>query len=944
MSYRQFRSLLIALVCLIVAVPVLAQQKAPRFPEIKFEKYKLPNGLEVILSEDHRLPMVSVNLWYHVGAANEIAGRTGFAHLFEHMMFEGSKHVGPKAHFKYLESAGATDVNASTDFDRTNYFETVPANQLELALWLESDRMAYLLETVDREKLANQRDVVRNERRQSLENSPYGLVDEEVYHQLFPKGHPYYAYVIGSHEDIEAARLGDVRKFFQTYYSPSNASLAIVGDFNPAAVKQLVQKYFGTLPVGPPVPALKAATPPITKERRVTVTDQVELPRLYMAWLTPPAFQPGDADADIVSIVLGGGKSSRLYKKLVYELQIAQDVNVWNSSLALGSIFELQATAKPGVKLEDLEKAINAELEAFRAKGPTEAEVERARNKQQSSLIRQLERIGGGGGVADTLNRYNHYLGDPGKLQYDLQRYDKVTVQSAQKLAAGKLGNNERVVVYGVPGKKVIQDVAKTKPEEEGETPALAQTRQDEIWRSQTPRPAAMPKLTLPAPVSFKLTNGLTVMLVEQHKLPIISANLVTLSGSEQNPADRPGLASFASDMLVEGTKNRSALQIADDTDQIGAILNSTSTSDFSQVSIRTLERNQDAAFNLLSDVVLNPVFDAKEIERIRNQRLTDIVQEKDDPNTIARKASYMALYGPKHPYGYLESGTEASMKAITRDDLVNFWKSGYVPGNSALIVAGDIAQPELKKLAEKYFANWSGAAAKHLPPRVVSNVTRNIYVIDKPEAPQTALRFAMIGAQRSAPEYVPLQVMNLALGGLFSSRLNMNLREQHGYTYGAFSTFLYRRAPGPFIAVSGVRTDVTAPAVREMFGEIERMRRSELTPAELSMAKTAMEESLTERFQTTAQTAGTMSELFVYDLPLDYFGTLPKRIEGVNVPEIQRVANQYLRPEAMVVVAVGDRAKIEPELQKLKLAPVSVRDYGGNPVKEEAMPASAAK
>ena len=356
-------SRLLAAVLLLSCTLVSAQTEPAKHstaePQIKFEKYKLKNGLEVILSEDHRLPLVAVNLWYHVGPANERPGRTGFAHLFEHMMFEGSKHIGSRAHYKYLEAAGASDINGSTDFDRTNYYETLPSNQLELALWLESDRMGYLLDTLDREKLANQRDVVRNERRQSVENAPYGIVEEAIFHALFPKGHPYYAEVIGSHEDIEAARLNDIREFFKQYYTPNNASLAIVGDFTPAQAKAMVEKYFASIPAGPAVPKIEAVTPPVTSERRVTITDQVELPRVYMTWITDPAFKPGDAEADMLAQILGGGNSSRLYKKLVYEKQIAQDVQASNYSLLLGSMFQVQATAKPGVKPEDLEKAID---------------------------------------------------------------------------------------------------------------------------------------------------------------------------------------------------------------------------------------------------------------------------------------------------------------------------------------------------------------------------------------------------------------------------------------------------------------------------------------------------------------------------------------------------------------------------------------------------------
>ena len=424
--------------------------------------------LEVILLKDDRLPLVATNLWYHVGPANERPGLTGFAHLFEHMMFQGSKHVGDDIHFKLLEGAGANDINGTTDFDRTNYFETLPSNQLELALWLESDRMGFLLDTLDGAKLANQRDVVRNERRQA--KTLLRTVEEAVYHNLSEVAsllrHRY-----RSHADIESARLKDVREFFKTYYAPNNASLAIVGDIDKAQAKALVEKYFGPIAAGPPVPKLNAVTPPITAERRAVVTDQVELPRVYMAWLTDPIYKPGDAEADLLAMILGGGKSSRLYKRLVYERQIAQDVSASQNSLILGSVFQITATAKPGVKPEDLEKAINEELDAVRKDGVTADQLSRARNVIQTRIVQGLETLGGFGGVADRLNQYNHYLGDPAFLAKDLERYDKATAAAVQKVAQEKLTNNARVVVYGVPGKKVVDDVPKTT---EAETSAEA--------------------------------------------------------------------------------------------------------------------------------------------------------------------------------------------------------------------------------------------------------------------------------------------------------------------------------------------------------------------------------------------------------------------------------------------------------------------------------------
>jgi zinc protease len=914
----------------------LAASSSP--PQIKYEKYTLKNGLDVILYEDHRLPLVAVNIWYHVGPANERPGRTGFAHLFEHMMFQGSQHVGPKAHFRYLEAAGASDINGTTDFDRTNYFETLPSNQLELAVWLESDRMGYLLGTLDREKLANQRDVVRNERRQSVEGAPYGLVEEQLVHELYPKGHPYYAEVIGSHRDVEAARLNDVREFFRQYYTPNNASLAITGDFEPARVKALVEKYFGSIPTGPAVPKISAITPPITSERRAVVTDQVELPRVYMGWITAPIYKPGDAEADLLAQLLGGGKSSRLYKTLVYQKQIAQDVQVQNQSLILGSLFEIQATAKPGVKPEDLEKAIDEELAKLRSEGPSQVELERARNVIEAQIIEALERLGGFGGVADRLNQYNHYLGDPGYLPKDLDRYNRATVADVKRVADEKLTPSQRVVVYGIPGKKIVDDPPPTKEAEEQEakqTSTVAGSMPDEPWRANPPQPGPLSQLSLPAPTSFKLANGLTVMLVQQHKLPVVSAHLVVLSGSDANPANKPGLASFTADMLPEGTSRRSAPQIADDGAQIGASVRTASTSDYSSASIATLKQNVDSAIDLLSDIVLHPKFDPAEIDRVRKRRQTDLLQLQDEPRRLAFRVLRKVVYGPGNPYGYIEQGTEESNRLITGDEMLKSWQQGYAPGNSALVLTGDLTPEDARTLAEKYFGNWNGASSKHLPPPVDVKTSRAIYLVDKPGAPQTYVIVGSLGVPRSTPDYVPIEVMNNVLGGLFSARINMNLREQHGYTYGSYSQFTYHRGPGFFSARGAIRTDVTAPAVEETFKELERIHTSPPSPDEMKLAKDSFALSLAGLFETSEGTARTVGDLFTYDLPLNYYKQLAEQIGAVTAADVRRVAAQYIHPESAVVIAVGDRAKIEPELKKLSIGPVEVRDYEGSPAKE---------
>jgi zinc protease len=944
------KNLLGAILLLALSLPSVAQQatkpaaspekssaaaaKQTASPKLIFEKYKLKNGLEVILSEDHRLPLVAVNLWYHVGPANESAGRTGFAHLFEHMMFQGSKHIGDDAHFKILEGAGASDINGTTDFDRTNYFETLPSNQLELALWLESDRMGFLLETLDARKLANQRDVVRNERRQGIENAPYGLAEEAVYQNVFPKGHPYYAAVIGSHADLEASHLDDVRSFFKQYYAPNNASLAIVGDFDKAQAKRLVEKYFGPIAAGPPVPKIAAKTPPITSERRAVVTDQIQLPRVYMAWITDPIYKPGDAEADVLATILGTGKASRLYKKLVYERQIAQDVNAQQESLILGSVVQLRVTAKPGVKVEVLEKAIDEELEAIRKSPPSADEVTGARNQIQAQIIRNLETLGGFGGVADRLNRYNHYLGTPDYLAQDLSRYDRITPEAVQKLAQQKLSASSRVVIHTVPGQKVINDPPKTAEKEQPETAQSFPPDPKSDWRKQQPGPGQASKLTLPVPASFKLANGLTVFHVERHNLPIVAANLVVLSGSEANPVEKPGLAAFTADMLDEGTNKRGTLQIAEDLDRAGATLITNSTADSASVAVRALSKNVDQAFDLLSDVALNPAFQQRELDRIRSQRLTQLIQERDNPAQLVVRVFYKTIYGEKHPYGFVELGTEESIKGMSRDDLAGFWKAGYQPQNTALVVAGDLDQAQLRALAEKYFGKWSGSKSERsFSLDNVASVSRRIVVVDKPGSPQTRLRVGHLGVKRSNPDYVPLEVMNTMLGGLFSSRINMNLREKHGYSYGAGSAFIYRRGPGPFFVSTGVRADATAASVKEIFNELDAMRRTPLSSEELAISKDSIARSLPGLFETSANAADTIGNLFVYSLPLDYYRTLPAKIDTVTAQDAQRVAQKYLNPEQMAVVAVGDRAKIEPELSKLQLGPILAVDMEGNPL-----------
>ncbi len=887
--------------------------------KIDFEKYKLANGLEVILSEDHRLPIVALNLWYHVGPANEKPGRTGFAHLFEHMMFQGSKHVGGQP-IKVLETAGATQNNGTTGFDRTNYFETLPADRLEFGLWFESDRMAFLLDTLTARNLANQRDVVRNERRQG-ENKPYKLVQEELFRQLFPSGHPYHGSIIGSHADIESVCLKDVHEFCKQYYVPNNATLALVGDFDSANAKRLIEKYFGPIPAGEPVPKLDVRTRPIRSPRRLTVTDMVELPRVYKAWLTAPIFHPDNAQAEILAHVLGGGRSSRLYQKLVYEKQIAQDVHTGNQSMMLGSVFMLVATPKPGVAIEELEKALDAELAALQASGPTIEELQRAKNSIQTGFVFGLEEPGGFRGVADRLNTYNHYLGDPGYFTSDLERFNAVTAADVQRIAR-QLTSDTGITVWGVPGPKVLKDVPKRTDAEVDVEHGSTLTNSE--WRSVAPKPLQRKLQELPMHLSFALPNGLQVLFLEQHHVPAIAATLVTLGGSAANPTKLSGLASFTADMLIRGTSRRSQSQLSEEIERLGASLDSSSNSDASTVSLRVLKKNIDVAFDLLSDVARNPAFEPEEVERLRRERLTMIAQLHDSPEMVANEAFVAELYGPAHPFGYLEIGTEASNNAIHREDLTGFHSTAFTPEGSTLVLAGAVSELEARTLVEEYFGSWSGSLCISPAVDPAENRSRRVVIVDRPGAPQTQLVMGQIGVARNQPDYATFELMNTIAGGMFSSRINTNLREVHGYTYGAKSRFAYRRTPGPFSISAAIRTDATAAAVNEVFREIAMLREGPVREEELAIAKEHLGRSVISRFQTIASGVSSIAELFVYGLNDDEHRRTMEKISAITAADVQRAAN-YLDPESIVVVAVGDASNIEAELRELNLGPLEV-------------------
>jgi len=888
-------------------------------PEIEFEEFVLPNGLEVILHEDHSAPIVSVNVWYHVGSKNEKPGRTGFAHLFEHLMFEGSKNVPEGAFDQWLEAAGG-DNNGSTSPDRTNYWENVPSSGLELALYLEADRMAGLLDTVDQKKLDGQRDVVKNERRQGVENQPYGRVNEISLEALYPPNHPYSWPVIGSMEDLSAASVEDVHEFFRKYYAPNNASLTIAGDIDPEKTRELVTKYFASIPPGPPIDRVASWVPRLETTKVINLRDNVSLPRIYMSWHSPGQFRPGDAEMDILASVLASGKNSRLYKKLVYELQVAQDVSAYQESREISGLFHIVVTAKPGHGLDEIQKLVDEELARIRMVAPGSAEVETAVNSWEARFVRRIQSVGGFGGKADLLNRYNVFLGDPGFLQGDFRRYLRVTPEAVRRVAQEFLDPGRRVIVRVTPA---------------GDLRAGDSVAGD---RTERPGPGPEPELKLPDFEKFTLGNGLQVLHVKQSELPLIQMNLYINGGWAADPREKPGLASLMSDLQDEGTQNRSALELSEALKSIGTNLGTSSSFDRCSITLNTLRKHLTKSMELFSDVLLNPTFPQEELERKKKEYLARILQERRQPFLNAIKAVFRLIYGEDHPYGqpYTGTGTEESIAAIQRSDLVRYYKEYFHPNNATLVVVGDIERDELADRLQASLDDWERADVPPvaIPEPPMLNESR-VYLIHKPNAAQSVIVAGRPGLQRNSPDYYSAVVANTVLGGKFTSRLNSNLREDKGYTYGARSMFMFFKGLGPFALYTQVQTEVTRESLVEIVRELRALSGDRpVSPEELAGTQQYLTLRYPREFETVSQVAAKLGELVMFNLPADTFNRYMPSIRSTTVQSVTSAAEKYLRSDQMYYVIVGDLDKIEVGISELNLGKIRYLDLAGQPVK----------
>ncbi|HEV8660357.1 MAG TPA: pitrilysin family protein [Thermoanaerobaculia bacterium] len=902
------------IVCLLIATIAFAA-KAPQI-DIPYQKFTLGNGLTLIVHEDHKAPIVAVNVWYHVGSKNEKAGKTGFAHLFEHLMFNGSEHFNTD-YFKAVEKVGATNLNGTTNEDRTNYFQNVPIPALDLILWLESDRMGHLVGVIDKARLDEQRGVVQNEKRQG-ENEPYAISEELITKAVFPAEHPYAHTVIGSMEDLNAASLDDVKEWFKTYYGPSNAVVVVAGDITPEVAKQKVEKYFGDIPPGPPVAHFESWTAKRTGSQRQTAQDHVPQPRVYKVWNIPRTGTADNAYLDLLSDVLVGDKASRLYKRLVYDDQTATTVGAFIDSREIGSLFIIQATGKSGEDIIKVENAIDEEVAKVLKDGPTDDEVNRVRTQHLARFIRGAERIGGFEGKSDILARSQVYGGSPDAYKKTLNWVVSATAADLQR--SGKEWLTDGVYTL------TILPFPNYVPAAQGAD------------RSKLPTPGepAAPKFA--ELKRARLSNGMDLIVTERHAVPTVNFSLIVDAGYAGDQFATPGTAALALDMLDEGTPGRDALQISTELARLGANLTTGSTVDSSFVDLSALTTELDPSLKLYSEVILSPSFRQTDFARLQKLQIATIQREKTSPFSMALRVMPRFIYGAGHAYGnpFTGTGTEQSVAKIVRDDLVKFHQTWFKPNNATMVVVGDTTLAEIQPKLETLFASWkSGNVPKKNINTVAINAKPVVYMIDKPGALQSVIIAGVVAPPKSVPEDIAITTMNTVLGGAFVSRLNMNLREDKHWSYGSGSGLPNARGQRMFIAYAPVQTDKTKESIVEVAKELRDITKDRLvTTEEMANAKARLALRLPGQWETANQVSGAIRDLVQYHLAADYYDTFAGKVKAMTLNDMNAAATEVVKPQNLVWVIVGDRSKIESGIRDLNLGEIRFVDADGNPVK----------
>ncbi|MEW6702382.1 MAG: pitrilysin family protein [Bacteroidota bacterium] len=868
--------------------------------DIPYQKFVLKNGLTLIVHEDHKAPIVAVNVWYHVGSKNEKQGKTGFAHLFEHLMFNGSENFNDD-YFKVMEKIGATDLNGTTNNDRTNYFQNVPKSALDLTLWMESDRMGHLLGAINQARLDEQRGVVQNEKRQG-ENEPYALAYELITVNTYPKGHPYSWTVIGSMEDLNAAALNDVHEWFKSYYGAANATLVVAGDVNTDEVKSKVEKYFGDIPSGPPVTKFQTYISKMTGSRRQTAQDRVPQARLIKVWNIPEWGSKDLAYMDLLSDVLSSGKTSRFYKRLVYNEQIATRVAAYIDPNEIGGQFYIEADVKPGIELAKVEKAIDEELSKVLKDGPGEKELQRVKTQFFAQFIRGSERIGGFGGKSDILAQNQVYGGSPDYYK----TYNKYIAGATQKdlKDAGNRWLSDGVYILEIHP-----------------FPQFA-TAASDVDRKKLPEPGTPPDAKFPALQKAELSNGMKIILAERKSIPVVNFNLMVDAGFASDQFALPGTARMAMDMLDEGTNTKDALQISEELQMLGANLGTGSNLDMGFVSLSALKSNLDASLGIFTDVILNPSFPDKELDRLKKERIVQIRREKAQPTGMGMRVLPQFLYGKDHPYGLPMSGSgyEETVTKMTRDDMVKFHQKWFKPNSATLVIVGDITLNEIMPKLEKLFAGWKPG---EVPQKNIKEVALRdkpvLYLMDRPGSLSSIIFGAQVAPPFGDKDNVAIELMNDIIGGMFTSRINMNLREDKHWSYGSGSFMPNARAQRPYAFYGVVQTDKTKESMQEMIKEISQyVAEKPATDAEVNQVKEQNSLSLPGGWETNGAVANSLVNMVSYNLPDNYYDTYAGKIKSMTTADIQNAAKRVIAPNNLVWVVVGDKAKIEAGIKEI--------------------------
>jgi zinc protease len=890
---------------------------------ILYEEYVLPNGLRLIVHEDHKAPIVAVNIWYHVGSKNEKAGKSGFAHLFEHIMFVGSENYNDD-YFMALESIGATDLNGTTNHDRTNYFQNVPASGLDQVLFLESDRMGHLLTVIDSAKLNQERGVVQNEKRQR-ENRPYGREYELFTENIYPEGHPYSWTVLGSMEDLDAASIGDVQEWFKSYYGPNNAVLVIAGDVKPDEVYEKVKKYFGHIPPGPTISKPQVWVAKRTEDTRFTYEDRVPEARIQQAWNVPEWGNKEAIYLRLASNILSEGKNSRLYKKLQYEEQVTSNVNSFFYEKEIGSNFIIIINVKPGESVDEVENKANGILTTFIQEGPTEEELQRIKLNYFAKFIKGLERIGGFGGKSDILAENAVYANDPEFYKKRLDIINAATIEDI-KNAANKWLSSGKFTLICNP------------------FPTYSASEKG-VDRSKLPELGKIGSVPFPDIQNTTLKNGLEVVLAQREDVPTVVMNLLVNAGYASDQFGKPGTAALAMNLMKEGTKTLNFLEIDKKLQMLGASISTYSDLDLSYISMNTLKPTLDESLSLFADVILNPGFPEHEIDRLKEEQIITIKREKASPVQMAKRIFPKFLYGEGHAYSLplTGSGYEKTVSSMTRADIQQFYSTWIKPENASLVVVGDIHMDELKQKLETAFAGWEkGDVPNKKIPEVTSTQNNVLYLLDKPESQQSFIIGGYLIEPYGEVSEIALETANNVLGGNFTARINMNLREDKHWSYGARSFIEIAKEQRPYLARTSVQSDKTKESIDEIYKEFrDFINDYPVTQNEFEKVKNNTVLQLPGRWETNSAVGNSINMLVRFDLDSYYWKNYDQKVKGLTLQEVRELSKKVIKPENFKWLVIGDKAQVLPQLENSGFEIVLV-DTDGNVMSETSQTGSA--